>query len=350
MPCNSTMRRSVLPDQVLSPDVSSITSGANNSELTNDSQILFEKEVATKDQTPDMFEENYTKLLMRKQHFKFCWTTQDSTGFSLGDSHDFSRGDESSKDQTLMSFVKHIEDDKLSSFLDVEERTNSQMFESYTDPFTRRTSSQNNLDSQKRAEAECTKQKWYFRNRSSSVGPCLGGKGQESRPNFGFDQIVSPTQVIISPTQQILSPTQVEKATATSFLADDSSEATTSTCSPTSSSSESSTTTGSTLPSNSDFSCQTDSLFVTSFASSSLSLVSSSDSENGNTTKKDNNAVSVPPTVCLKFAADEDTELIHDLKPETIRERRRTQAKEPLYNDTTLPEGWKREVDIHLCQ
>ena len=332
-----------MPDQVLSPDLSSITSGPNTSELTNDSEILFEKEVATKDQTPDMFEENYTKLLMRKQHFKFCWTTQDSTGFSLGNSHDFSAGDESSRDQTLVSFVKHIEDDKLSSFLDIEERKNSQMFESYQDPFTRRTSSQNNLDSQKKAEAECTKQKWYFRNRSSSVGPRLGGKGQESRPNFGFDQIVSPTQV----EKATISPTQVEKATETSFLTDDSSEATTSTCSPNSLSSSSSAT-SSTLPSNSDFSCQMNSSFVTSFASSSLSLVSSSDSENGNTTKKDNNAVSVPPTVCLKFAADEDTELIHDLKPETIRERRRTQAKEPLYNDTTLPEGWKREVDIFV--
>ena len=53
-------------------------------------------------------------------------------------------------------------------------------------------------------------------------------------------------------------------------------------------------------------------------------------------------------TVYLKFAADEDTELIQDLKPEPIRptpSKRRTQLnKEPIYNDPTLPAGWKREV------
>ena len=184
VPCNSTMRRSVQPDQVLSPDLSSITSGLGDTGLRNDSQT---------DQTPDMFEENYTKLLMRKQHFKFCWTTQDSTGFSLGNSHNFSGGDQSSQDKT---FVKHIEDEKVSSFLDIAERKNSQMFESYEDPFSRKPSSQNNLESQKSLEAKCTKQKWYFRNRSSSVGPHLGGGG-ERRPNFGFDQIISPTQVQI---------------------------------------------------------------------------------------------------------------------------------------------------------
>ena len=185
------MRRSIQTDLVLSPNVSSITPGVDNFGSSQDSQILFEKQLETKDKTPDMFEEGYTQLLMKKQHFKFCWTTQDSTGFSLGNSHDF---DESSRDQTLTSFVKHIEDDKLSSFLDIEEQKNSQMYESYEDPFSRRSSSQNNLYSQQSSEASCTKQKWYFRNRSSSVGPPLGGKGQ-SRPNFGFEQIVSPTQV-----------------------------------------------------------------------------------------------------------------------------------------------------------
>ena len=185
------MRRSIQTDQMLSPNVSSITPGVDNFGSSQDSQILFEKQLETKDQTPDMFEEGFTQLLMKKQHFKFCWTTQDSTGFSLGNSHDF---DESSRDQTLTSFVKHIEDDKLSRFLDIEEQKNSQMYESYEDPFSRRTSSQNNLYSQQISEASCTKQKWYFRNRSSSVGPPLGGKGQ-SRPNFGFEQIVSPTQV-----------------------------------------------------------------------------------------------------------------------------------------------------------
>ena len=102
VPCNSTMRRSVQPDQVLSPDVSSITSGLGDTGLRNDLQN------ATKDQTPDMFEENYTKLLMRKQHFKFCWTTQDSTGFSLGNSHDFSGGDQSSRDKTCQGIISTI--------------------------------------------------------------------------------------------------------------------------------------------------------------------------------------------------------------------------------------------------
>ena len=325
VPCNSTMRRSVQPDQVLSPDVSSIATGM--------------EDTGTKDQTPDMFEENYTELLMKKNHFKFCSTTKDSSGFSLGNSHHFYGGEETSRDQTVTSFVKHIEDDKLSSFLDLEEQKNSQLYESYQEPFSRRSSSQNNLVSQKNAEAECTKQKWYFRSRSSSVGPQLGGKGQK-RPNFGFDQIISPTQVVAA---------SVEKATETSFLTDDSSEATTSTHSSQSSSSASSSS-SSTLPSISDISCQA---ISTSFASSSLSQVSSVDKKNANPKKKEANSthcVSAPRVVSLKFAAEEDIELIRDLKAETIRERRRTQVKEPLYEDTTLPEGWKREVNIHQCQ
>ena len=325
VPCNSTMRRSVQPDQVLSPDVSSIASGM--------------EDTGTKDQTPDMFEENYTELLMKKQEFKFCWNTQDSSGFSLGNSHHFPGGDESSRDKTLISFVKHIEDDKLSSFLDLAERKNSQLYESYQDPFSRRTSSQNNLVSQKSAEAECTKQKWYFRNRSSSVGPQLGGEGQR-RPHFGFDQIISPTHVVAASS---------EKATETSFQTDDSSEATTSTRSSQSSSSSASSSSNSTLPSSSDISRQENTSVPASFASSSPSQVSSVEEENANSKKKE--ARSAPRTVSLKFAAEEGIELIRDVKEaETIREGRRTQAKEPLYDDTTLPEGWKREVKVHQCQ
>ena len=252
----------------------------------------------------------------------------------MGNSHHFPGGDESSREKTLISFVKHIEDDKLSSFLDLAERKNSQLYESYQDPFSRRTSSQNNLVSQKSAEAECTKQKWYFRNRSSSVGPQLGGEGQR-RPHFGFDQIISPTHVVAASS---------EKATETSFLTDDSSEATTSTRSSQSSSSSASSSSNSTLPSSSDISRQEN----TSVASSSPSEIASVEEENANSKKE---ARSAPRTVSLKFAAEEGIELIRDVKEaETIRERRRTQAKEPLYDDTTLPEGWKREVNVHQCQ
>ena len=167
--------------------------------------MLIEKEVQSGDKTPDMFQEDFTKLMMKKQQFKLCNATRDSTGFSLGISNDSEFGEDSTQ---VQKFVKYVDGEELSNFLDLAEQKNSQMFESFNEPFTHRTSSQNNLSTWSIREVDCpTKQKWYFRNRSSSVGPNLGSKaGQQKRPNFGFEEIVSPTQVV---------PGCLEKGTAT---------------------------------------------------------------------------------------------------------------------------------------
>ena len=83
------MRRSNLLGQVASPDVSSIIPAAqDHTEQSQESEMLIEKEVQNEDKTPDMFQEDFTKLMMKKQKFKLCNATQESAGFSLGISND----------------------------------------------------------------------------------------------------------------------------------------------------------------------------------------------------------------------------------------------------------------------
>ena len=263
--------------------------------------MMIEKEVQNIDKTPDMFQEDFTKLMMKKQKFKLYNATQESAGFSLGNSN-YSEYEEDSTQ--VQKFVKYVDGEELSNFLDLAEQKNSQMFESFNEPFTHRTSSQNNLSTWSIKEVDCpTKQKWYFRNRSSSVGPHLGSKaGQQKRPNFGFEEIVSPTQVV---------PGCLEKGTATSFLSSSSSEASTST--------QSSSSGGSAAGAHSS---ETDlSLGASSTRTSLAPLSPSNDTSANNATLTDNNIkdtdletngkrkveTNTTNKVYLQFAGDENT-------------------------------------------
>ena len=76
------MRRSNLLGQVASPDVSSIIPAAQD-HTEQESEMLIEKEVQSEDKTPDMFQEDFTKLMMKKQRCKLFNATQESAGFSL---------------------------------------------------------------------------------------------------------------------------------------------------------------------------------------------------------------------------------------------------------------------------
>ena len=337
------MRRSNLLGQVASPDVSSIVPAAqDHTEQSQESEMLIEKEVQSVDKTPDMFQEDFTKLMMKKQLYN---ATQESAGFSLGNSNDSEYGEDSTQ---VQKFVKYVDGEELSNFLDLAEQKSSQMFESFNEPFTHRTSSQNNLSTWSIKEVDCpTKQKWYFRNRSSSVGPHLGSKTeQQKRPNFGFEEIVSPTQVV---------PGCQEKGTATSFLSSSSSEASTST--------QSSSSGGSAAGAHSS---ETDlSLGASSTRTSLTPLSPSNDTSANNATLTDNNIkdtdletngkrkveTNTTNEVYMQFAADENTvDWIQDLKPVRTPARRTQAAREPLYLDTSLPHGWRREVALGLYQ
>ena len=300
--------------------------------------MMVEKEVQSEDKTPDMFQEDFTKLMMKKQQFKLYNATQESAGFSLGNSNDSKYGEDSTQ---VQKFVKYADGEELSNFLDLAEQKNSQMFESFNEPFTRRTSSQNNLSTWSIKEVDCpTKQKWYFRNRSSSVGPHLGSKtGQQKRPNFGFEEIVSPTQVV---------PGCLEKGTATSFLSSSSSEASTST--------QSSSSGGSAAGAHSS-----ETIGASSTRTSLTPLSPSNNTSANNATLTDNNIkdtdletngkrkVETNTTdykVYMQFAGDENTvDWIQDLKPVRTPARRTQAAREPLYFDNSLPDGWRREVN-----
>ena len=340
------MRRSNLHGQVASPDVSSIVPAAqDHTEQSQESEMLIEKEVQSVDKTPDMFQEDFTKLMMKKQQLKLGNANQESAGFSLGISSYSESGEDSTQ---VQKFVKYVDGEELSNFLDLAEQKNSQMFESFNEPFTHRTSSQNNLSTWSIKEVDCpTKQKWYFRNRSSSVGPHLGSKaGQQKRPNFGFEEIVSPTQVV---------PGCLEKGTATSFLSSSSSEASTST--------QSSSSGGSAAGAHSS---ETDlSLGASSTRTSLAPLSPSNDTSANNATLTDNNIkdtdletngkrkveTNTTNEVYMQFAADENTvDWIQDLKPVRTPARRTQAAREPLYLDTSLPHGWRREVALGLYQ
>ena len=333
------MRRSNLLGQVASPDVSSIIPAAqDHTEQSQESEMMVEKEVQSNDKTPDMFQEDFTKLMMKKQHFKLCNATQESAGFSLGNSNDSKYGEDSTQ---VQKFVKYVDGEELSNFLDLAEQKNSQMFESFNEPFTHRTSSQNNLSTWSIKEVDCpTKQKWYFRNRSSSVGPHLGSKtGQQKRPNFGFEEIVSPTQVV---------PGCLEKGTATSFLSSSSSEASTST--------QSSSSGGSAAGA---LSSETDLSLGASSRTSLAPLSPSNDTSANNATLTVNNIKdtdletngkrktnTTDYKVYMQFAGDENTvDWIQDLKPVRTPARRTQAAREPLYFDNSLPDGWRREVN-----
>ena len=117
------MRRSNLLRQVASPDVSSIIPAAqDHTEQSQESEMMIEKEVQNIDKTPDMFQEDFTKLMMKKQKFKLCNATQESAGFSLGNSNDSEHGEDSTQ---VQKFVKYVDGEELSNFLDLAEQKNS---------------------------------------------------------------------------------------------------------------------------------------------------------------------------------------------------------------------------------
>ena len=98
------MRRSNLLGQVASPDVSSIIPAAQD-HTEQESEMLIEKEVQSDDKTPDMFQEDFTKLMMKKQ---LCNATQESAGFSLGNSNDSEYGEDSTQ---VQKFVKYADEE-----------------------------------------------------------------------------------------------------------------------------------------------------------------------------------------------------------------------------------------------
>ena len=143
--------------------------------------------------TPDMFTPNFTEALKKKDHFEFCWTSDGSSGFSLGDIS-IPGLEEIAPSVEQPSFVVHVKNGNIDTFLDLVEQKNSEIFlESQNIDFQRdfSTTIYDQEDTVEGQDDKATAAKWYFRNRSSKVGTGLATPAHK-RPELGFGQITSP--------------------------------------------------------------------------------------------------------------------------------------------------------------